>query len=832
MRYKRFVISSAFCILTSAFINLSGCKVVKYYINPGMLPKSGTIELKGLSAEVEVRVDEYGIPHIKTASIEDAVRVIGYLQAGERLFQMDMARRSIQGRLAEILGKDLVDIDRTNRVLGFKRVSEAVEKTMDHESRKIIQAFADGVNEFAASHRKNPPLEFRLIDFEFEPWKVSDTISMALMMGYTLSGNWEHEILLYALSQEIGEEKARKILPLHSDPGPYIIPPEVKKYQKDSLLNLNNFTPFIKYSGLSQDFLTKLLSQHQKTRKVTGLFSLKPAASNSWVVAGKKTVSGAPILSNDPHLQHSTPSIWWEAHVKIGDMDITGAMFPGTPFVILGHTRHIAWGATTTCADTQDLYIEKLNPDNPDEVKYGDSYEPLQIVTEKILFKKEDGSMGNKEIKVRICPRHGPIINDIIPGGLLDEKTPPIALRWTGYDITGSELDTFTELMETKTWKGFLKAMKKLGVPVQNWIYADVDGNIGYIANGWIPIRKKGDGTMPMPGWDPEYDWNGLIPQHELPQVLNPSSGYIATANNKVVPFEDYKYMIGARYCPPYRAWRITELLEAKEKLTVDDMKRIQNDIKFKQAERITPYFINAVENELGSDSLAKDALTYLKEWDFETSVDSVASTIYHETYYTAFEMTLYDEVSGPIFENLRNDYYIRTEFDNWIEKDGGIFDIRKTESIETRDKLLAKSFKKALKSLRSRLGHDMAEWKWGELHQVLFDHPMGPEPSGRARKMFSVGPFAIGGSGGTVNNAGFSFWDEPYLVKGGPSLRHIVDMSDVENAQFVITVGQSGVKRSKHYKDQVDMWMKGEYRSGLMEFDNLKNFNTLKFKP
>lgn len=773
-----------------------------YYQLKKEVPKYGEkIKLAGLESSVEVVYDKWGVPHVFGSSEKDLVRALGYLHARDRLWQMDLVRRAAAGRLSEIFGEFTYDVDVSQRIIGLERFAEEAVSKLDAETLSVLQAYSDGVNAFIASQPEYPTIEFRVIGYKMEPWRPSDIIMLARMTAWTLSANMSEEILRYELISERGEEAAWKMMPRHEDPGPYIIPPEEKKYGEGASIH---GTRRVKTAFYPVAPLLKLLEINRLARRFIG-FSPDGVASNSWVLAPQKTASGGAILCNDPHLELLLPSVWHEAHLSAGAVNVAGVAFPGTPFIVLGHTPKIAWGATTTVADTQDLYILKTDPQNPDKYLYNGEWLAFEVAEEKIKVRLKKG-FEERTVKVRIS-KHGPVITDNLKG--LPKNLPPLALRWAGYEVS-NEIKALLNVAKVSSWEEYLNAMKDFKVPVQNWVYADANGNIGYIANGLLPIRKKGDGTLPVPGDDPAYEWQGYVPQEELPQLYNPKSGFIATANNKVVPEEDYPYIVSYQYIAPYRAMRIVEVLSQGDKFTLADMSRLQMDNKLMLGQRLAKYFIEAYEKKGNhSDAGLSQLLDELKRWDFFTDVESIATLFFLESYRQAFKLTYEDEMSKEMFENFREDRIAWNGFDNGIESDFELFDDRGTQEVEKRDDILAKAMAEAVAVLSKEMGDDPRGWRWGKRHQILFNHPFGSiNPT--LRKIFSVGPFELAGARETVNNGFFNWFTAPYIVYEGPSMRHLVDFGKFEESRITITVGQSLHRLSPHYRDQVGDWLNG----------------------
>ncbi len=804
---KRIYKVLAICICILVFLTLLAAGFVYNLFRREVPPANATIQLAGLERSVDVIFDRRGVPHAYGHSDEDLARVLGYLHARDRLWQLDLVRRAAAGQLSEIFGESLYNFDVFKRVIGLRRTAQKLEKSLDKNSLKIIQAYCDGVNAFIDAAGPLPTIEFRVLGYQMKPWTVDDVLTLARQTGWQLSGNWDVEVLRAAVAAERGEEAMWAVLPRHRDPGPYIIPPDQKSYSKGA----DNSQPSEKkharaFSTDSIDGLLALLDINRRDREFPAGVASIPMASNSWVLSPSKTKSGGAMMCNDPHLDMLLPSVWHEAHLHGDDIDVIGVAFPGTPMIVLGHTPQVAWGATTTCADTQDLYAIVTDSDHPGKYLYDGQWRPFEIADEKIRIRTKNGH-EERTVRVRLTV-HGPIITDQL--GFAD-KLPPLAMRWTGYEKS-DEMDALFRMAKAGDTKSLLDAIGRLKVPIQNWVYAGSDGHIGYIAGGLLPIRKKGDGTMPVPGDDPEYAWAGFVPHSELPQITDPPAGFIATANNKVVP-QDYPYIVSHEYAPPYRAARIVEVLRAGEKFTAEDVARLQMDTKLLLGRRLTPFFIKAYENAgtKGDERIGK-LVEMLKKWDYSTNTDEVAPAFFHEAYRQAFRLTYEDEVSPKLWRELREEGTAYIGFDNGIEEDFALFDDRRTaDKVESRDDILVAAMSEAIGVLESELGPSIENWKWGKLHTILFDHPFGGQHP-MLRKTFSLGPYPLAGSRDTVNNGYFHWWAGPYKISVGPSLRHIVDYGNMASCKFTITIGQSLHRLSKHYSDQVMDWIEGRY--------------------
>lgn len=798
---KYFTIIFCFFIL----IFLAG---INYISKKGLPENKGNFKVFHLQKEVRILRDKYGIPHIFARNIFDLFYAIGFVHAQDRLWQMEFFRRVSQGRLTEIFGNvkisaggrenlDLLSQDKFYRTVGFKYYAEKSFEKFPPLAKKLLEKYSQGVNEYI--ERDNLPLEFLILGYKPERWKPADTLSIAIFIAWELTSNWDVELLRYLVSLKIGEEKMWKLLPKIHPPGPYI----VESSQKNYFNKKENFSEVL----LNPLFVKKILNLSQNIKLIS-------PASNNWVVSGKKSISGKPVLANDPHLTHFLPSIFYQIHLVCNDLDVIGISFPGLPFVVLGHNRNFAWAATTTNADTSDLFVEKTNPKNHNQYLYKGRWKNFEKREEEIRVKN---GKKFKTVKLEILSTvHGPIINSIYPEFL--KESPLISLCWSGfYAKVGGEI--YLRFMKAKNIKDFILAVKENEIPIQNWIFADKDGNIGYFPGGLIPVRKKGDGTFPVEGWSGEYDWCGFIPPEEIPQIYNPENNYIVTANNKVIDERKYKYIISYDYPPSYRAERIIELLNSKKKLSASDMEKFQKDNYSKQGEKIAKYFIEACEKIRG-EKIYTDACRWLKRWDFHTDIESIGATIFYKTYSIALKKTLEDELGEDILKIFSNSTRLESFFDRLLQENSPdtliFFDNIKTPEIETKDQILRESFKEAVIFLRENFGNDVKKWRWGKLHHITFFHPFSSVKI--LKRFFSAGKFEAAGARHVVDVAYYNPLENFYNAVHGAAYRMVIDMANVENARMIIDTGQSGHIRSRHFKDQLNLWLEGKTIPMLMD--------------
>ncbi len=738
----------------------------------------GNVEVPGLHSKVEVYRDEWGIPHIYAHDAEDLFFAQGYVTAQDRLWQMEMNRRIGSGTLSEVLGDATLDDDRFIRTLGWRRVAEMEADSLEGESKALLEAYAAGVNAFIESHRGSLPLEFTILGFEPEPWTPPDSISWAKVMAWDLGGNWEAELLRAQLIEAVGEEKAAELAPPYPDDAPLIVPPEVGGYGSLDLEEaLARYAPLKELLGAGRPVL----------------------GSNNWVVDGTKSATGMPLLADDTHLPLNLPSIWYEVHLVGGGFNVEGYSFPGVPAVVIGHNEDIAWGVTNANPDVQDLYIEKINPDNPDQYEYQGRWLDMEIIEEVIEVDRKEPVVE----RVR-STHHGPVINSVV-----EDLTDVLAFRWTALE-PNRVVESLLMLNRASNWDEFRAALALWAVPSQNFVYADTEGNIGYQTPGLIPTRVEGHtGLLPVPGWTGEYEWQGYIPFEELPSVSNPSTHFIVTANNKVVG-DEYPHVLAYDFAVGHRAERITTLLEEKDALSIDDFQRIHGDTYSIPGEIFTPYILEIEPRGF----LEERALNEIEPWDCHNDADSTGAAIFEVFYRELAKNTFGDELGEELLaEYLGAATWHEIALESMIEEaDDPWFDDVTTPERESRDDIVERAFADACDYLGNKLGDVPHTWKWGRLHGITFVHqPLGRSGIPVLEAIVNRGPVDVGGSGYTVNAASYDA-DKPFATAHGVSQRLIVDLSNFENSLSTHTIGQSGLPFHRHYDDMIPLWQGVKY--------------------
>ncbi len=729
----------------------------------------GELKAPSLKSEVKIYFDSLAIPYIFAENDEDAAFALGYLHARERMFSMDMIRRAGEGRLSEIFGTETVPFDRMFRTVGLARTAKMIKDKMNPEGLKLLEAYSRGVNYYLEEKKNKYPVEFDVLGYEPEEWKPEHSIIVIRMMAWELNLGWWTDLAFTELVQKLGEEKVKEILPDYPENAPTIIPPEIKKFAQINTNFIETDKAFRKFIGMTGTHL----------------------GSNNWVVNSQMSASGKPIIANDPHLAYRAPGIWYAAVIKSPTWNAAGVTLPGVPGIVIGKNDNISWTLTSIMTDETDFYFETLDSSRTKYLLDG-SWKDLVIIEDTI--KTRDGI--NEPIEIKYTHR-GPIISNIHPYNFIfnkDESTyPTISMRWLGNEFS-DEMDAFLKINKAKNWNDFKSAVEKFNIPGQNFVYADRDGNIGYVFGGALPIRTSNTATFLFDGSTSKSDWKGLVPRNELPFLFNPpanlptgQAGYIATANNKVI--KDFKYHITNLWEPSSRIERITELLQAKSKHSAEDYMHYQSDIYSPYAKIIVPYILFAFEGAEVKDKNLEKSLQLLREWNFEMDKYQQAPAIFL-TFFDKLMKNIYmDEMGEDLFNQyvfLANVPYrnipelLQNPFSSWYN------DVKKNER-KTRDDVIRQSLTDALDELERKLGKDVKDWQWGKLHTVTFKHAFSGV-SGLLDNVINIGPYEISGDGTTIFNTEYAFSEsiekyplfrhDPFDCELGPSMRFIYDFA------------------------------------------------------
>ncbi len=840
----------------------------------------GSLTLDGLSGPVDVKRDGNGIPQIYASSDEDLFMAQGYVQAQDRFYEMDVRRHMTSGRLSEMFGSGQVKNDEFLRTMGWDRVAkEEYDKKLSASTKKYLQAYAKGVNAYLkGKDGKDISLEYAALGFtnDYKPqeWTPVDSVAWLKAMAWDLRGNMQDEIDRSLMTSRLGPKQIADLYPEYPYSRNKTITQEGQydsvtgSYVQGSGTTLGSGTQSTAGTGLAgnttapnglQSQLSKLYNVLDNVPTAVGVNG-NGIGSNSWVVAGKYTITGKPLLANDPHLSASLPSVWYQMGLHCTSVsskcqyDVSGYTFAGMPGVVIGHNQDIAWGMTNSGVDVTDLYLEKIT---------GEGYERdgkvLPFTTRRETIKVAGGA--DKTIVVRETKDGMPLLSDrddeLVKVGkkaTVDSGAPDrgdgyaIALRWTALD-PGNSMDAVFQLDRASNWTEFRTAAASFDVPSQNLIYADTNNHIGYQLPGKIPIRAKGDdGSLPSPGWDSKCKWTGYIKQSELPYEYDPKRGYIVTANQAVVDKDKYPYTLTTDWGYGTRSQRITDLIEAKikggGKISTDDMRQMQLDDSSEIAKLIVPKLLKIDV----ADKNVRDAQKLLEGWDYTQDADSAAAAYFNATWRNILKLAFGNKLpkelrvkgqclnvapvdtTGPADENQtvrecgqrEADQAQPDGGDRWFEVVRKIIDdpnndwwkapkTRLDKAADNRDELFARAMKDARWELTAKLGKDMDTWSWGRLHRLfLKNQTLGTDGPGVLQYMLNRGPWRLGGGEATVNATG---WNAAggYGVVWVPSMRMVVNLDDFDKSKWINLSGASGHAYSAHYTDQTDKWAKGE---------------------
>lgn len=779
---------------------------LRYQVVKSFPQTTGTVSVAGLEQTVKVYRDEFGVPLLEATTEHDLMFSLGYVHAQDRLWQMDMARRVGAGRLSEVFGAETVPFDKMFRILGLQQVCVRIEQAMTDDSRNRLAWYADGVNAFITAHKGKYPVEFDMLNYEPEPWRPVHSIMVGRLMAWELNLSWWSDLTLGAIADRVGLEKAVDVFPSF----PLDVQPVVPGATWHNYADLG--TGFLKVAQESREFFG---------------YGGTLGGSNAWVVSPRKSASGNVILANDTHLQLQSPSRFYEVQMHSPGYDVSGMSIPGIPAVVIGQNKRIVWGLTNVMADDADFYIEQIDTTGVEKYFYNNEWRPLTIREEEIKVK------GDTTLSVRIrSTHHGPIVTDIQTR--FKKATLPFvaSMHWTGLEVS-DQFDAFNTINRANNWEEFTAGVKKFSGPGQNFVYGDVDGNIGYWCGVWLPVRGKQNTTLPLPGWDPSHEWKGYVPFERLPHLYNPSEGYIATANNKIVD-DNYPYHISDLWEPPSRIQRLREVLGRDEVFSVEDFERLQNDKVSVHAKEMLGLVLPVLEDSAFTIDGKELLLDYLHNWNFTFTKEDVATSIYQQFFVRLLENIYKDEMGEGLFHDFVILVNIPVRVTQKLVAEGTstwFDDATTSEAIETRDDIIRKSMNETIALLRQRFGNEMKNWQWGELHTVTLQHPFGLRKP--LDKIFNIGPFPYGGGATSLVSGEYSFHD-PFAVTVGASLRQITDMAKPHESLRILPTGQSGQVLQKHYDDQTHFWLNGAYHTttSTVSQDGAKHQECLQLEP
>ncbi len=758
----------------------------------------GNISVAGLSQQVTVERDNWGVPHIRAASVEDMAEAQGYVLGQDRLWQMDLLRRVARGRLSEILGSATIEIDKEFRAFNFSRTADREVAQMDPEARKIMEAYARGVNRFIEQHPSRLPLEFTLLNYKPEPWQVSDSLVIAGYMYRTLTDTRHTELHRAAVLARVGPDLAKDLYNEEATLDHFVVgDPNAEKnphvlsqadsddedddeMDYDDVLKANLILPQKPGTTLGPDITSAMAANVSDWLEVGQADVRRILGSNNWVVNGAHTATGKPLLANDTHLELTIPPIWYEVHLTAPGWNVKGFTLPGAPMVVIGHNDRIAWGFTNNGADVLDLYIETFNPGNVDEYRVNGQWRKAEVYDEVIHVK------GSADEHMRlVVTRHGPVVEQ--------EGDKSYAMRWTALEPGGLS-NTYNWLGKAQNWKEFREVLSHVWGPGQNVVYADVDGNIGYTVAARVPIRKKGHGTIPVPGDTDEYEWTGYIPFEQMPQSFNPEDGLIVTANARISG-PDYKPYLTDDWEEPYRTARIYDLLHDKHDLRPEDMMKVQADTYSYPHVFIAEQLAAAARVAPPKDARTVKLIQEAKEWNGTADANSTVVPFLNSTLYRALDLILEPHIGKDteLYDWRKVAFLQRTLTERparWLPAD-----------FKSYDELLTVAADQSVKQLEQRTKDPNPEdWSWKRFNYLDMLHPIGQQ--GILKKLLSLAD---------QPQSGTSFSPRAASRHHGPSERFVANLADWDQSIILITAGQSGQPGSEHYQDQFRNWFEGK---------------------
>jgi penicillin amidase len=817
--FKRFGITIFIFIV---FILAAGFLWVSISISKSFPQFNGEIEISGLINPVNIYRDGFGIPNIYASSTHDLFFAQGFVHAQDRFWQMDFWRHIGSARLAEMFPSE-IKTDAFLRTLGWRQLAEEEYQNLEPELKSMLEAYSKGVNAYLVDHTgTNLSLEYGILkllnpSYKPEPWTPINTLTWAKSMAWDLGGNMDVEITRAILLKTLSIDQVNELYPPYSEDNPVIVPIIGENVAQPQSVS------FPKNISIPYDLLKTVEEKIIQLSSLTGPTGVD-IGSNNWVVAGALTDTGKPLLANDPHLSIQMPSIWYQVGLHCQPKneecpyDVTGFSFAGVPGVVIGHNDRIAWGVTNVGPDVQDLFIEKINPDNPNQYEYLGKWVDMDLRTETILVSGSDPVV----IIVR-STIHGPVISDTYgplkqnletPEESFSQKSgidlPPeyaISLGWTALEPT-KLFNAIWGFDKAQNWDEFRQAARDFVVPAQNLVYADVDGNIGYQMPGYIPIRKAGDGRFPVPGWTGEYDWLGYIPFEQLPFVFNPESGFIASANNQVNP-RDYPYLITTDWDGGFRAKRIVEMITtAPGTIDIEYFQKIHSDNFDASAAILVPLLLNTELDNPSNEAFR----SILIGWDYQDEMNSAPAALFAAFWKNFLINTFGDDLPADK-QPTGSSRWFQVVSNMAFNVDSHWWDSQlTTDQVESREDIINLSFSQGVSDLQEELGKDPAKWHWGDLHTATFQNQtLGKSGIAPIEMLFNRGPYLTSGGPSIINATGWNA-SKGFEVTSLPSLRMIVDLDNMRNSITVHPTGQSGHAYHPNYIDMVDLWRNIQY--------------------
>ena len=762
-------------------------KVLFTFQSKQKLPQiSGKLNVYGLKDDVSVKRDQWGVPHIQASNSDDLFFAQGFVHAQDRLWQMELNRRVANGTLSELFGELTVDTDRLSRTLGFRRLGIADWDVLEEKTQQAITAYIKGINAYLNHLDTSTPVEFGIIKLEPKSWTKDDCLAISRMMIWQMSHAWYGETIRAQLIDAVGEDHASEL--------------EIQ-YRKENPLELPEGIEFNKFVK-------------GQLKKASGPFLTTNQGSNAWAISGQRSKTGKPILANDPHLLLSLPSIWYHNHLRGKELNITGVSIVGLPMIILGHNAHIAWGLTLSFNDCEDLFMEKINPDDDNQYEFKSKWKDMVVIPE--IIKVKDGINVQELVKLT---DHGPIISDFI-------TTPEVVALQSKSLQQIPSLSGWYRLNYATGWDEFIAGIKLIEAPSLNVVYADEE-NIGYYNSGKVPVRAKGDGRLPVPGWTGAYEWKSEIPFEEMPHALNPEKGYIISCNNKIVP-DNYPHHLGENFMNGFRALRLEQYFDLHETLGIEECKQMQLDTVSTAASLFLAHFAGIVIDD--PNPKVKQVYDMFLTFDGNMKPESIPASLYQVTRHMAIRILLEKHLGEELTNTYLGDglhpvllpsheFYgqdisvllrlLDNESSWWVNQAGG------------KEKLLQRAFVRAFEWLMDHVGSNTNRWQWGRIHKISFNHAFDTDPI--AGRIFSRRGVVVAGDSETPCQMAYGATTFN-VVAWAPSWRQIIDMNDVTQSLWMYTPGQSGQLASPHYDDLIKPWQQGMYNSLLWSRGQIEN--------
>ncbi len=760
------------------------------------LPQTnGKTKLRGLKKKVEVIRDHWGVPHIYAKNLEDLAFAQGFVHAQDRFWQMELNRRVANGTLSEILGDVALDIDISSRTFGFMRLGKADRKIMPKPLLNLMKCYTKGINAYLKKHEGYLPVEFSILRYTPEPWTVDDSLSFGRFMSWQMSHAWQGQLVRAKIVEALGAQAADELEIHYMRSNPSILMDGVEINLRDNA--------FLRGGPFSD-----LTAQGQ--------------GSNSWAISPERSTTGHAILANDPHLRMSAPCIWYENHLHCPELHVTGATICGFPLVQIGHNEHISWGITLAFTDCEDVYVEHFKEGSDTEYRFKNRWRKAKVIEESIKVKYQD----EPHIERIIETHHGPVISKVV-------NNPNQKLTLCSLPLKPKQqlIRSWWGVNNAKNWPDFVNALSFMDAPQLNMSYADKKGNIGYYTTGKVPIRKgPSDGRDLLKGHTGEFDWQGYVPFMEMPKLLNPKRGVLVTANNKIVD-DDYPHFLGNAWMNGFRARRLEDLIEQKNKVSILDNEQMMLDVYSIPSKDFIALYKDMDASE--ESDLFKKALYQLQHWDGMLTTDTIGGCIYEVTRYqllrellsTSMDDGLINEILGEGFNtaimgtcefqghDLTTLLRILNDENSWW-----------MQQVDSKEELLKKALNNATEWLTQQLGDKLSGWQWGGLHRIIFTHALGVRPP--LDRVFNIGPYPYGGDGDTPMAAALVGTDKlPNDKLNAASMRMIVDWSDLSKSKSILPPGQSGNIASANHQDQVPLWLEGKFKPMLWDREQVEHY-------